>query len=231
MFDLEERLEQWRQRFTSMEALRGSDIEELEQHLRDSMAALTSNGLDAEEAFIIATRRVGAPGSVEREFAKVNGSHIWSQRVFWMAAGVLGYVVCGFAIAAIASLSQIFVVFTGGKGASVGFTAVAITCLGWMVVAAALYRRWNKPSPDRLLTRRSAGVIGSWVVLAAAVAFAMKVGMQVVFARLLPLSELGQAMMISAAANAMLPVLMPLALLIVMLTLQRRMRETPAVDL
>lgn len=230
MFDLDEQLEQWRKRFTGTEVMRSSDIEELEQHVRDSVAALTSNGLNAEEAFVIATYRVGTPGPVEREFAKVNGSHVWSQRVFWMAAGVLGYVVCGLAIRAIASLSQVIVSLAGGTGTPVGYTAVGITWLGWTVVAASLYRRRNEHSRKPLFTRLSAGVIGSCVAFAVTVATVMNFGSQAVLARLMPLSELGQAMTISTAADAMSTVLKPLVLLIVMLMIGRHIQETHAVD-
>jgi hypothetical protein len=230
MIDLEEQLEQWRKRLTSMQVMRSSDIEELEQHVRDSIATLTSIGLNAEEAFVIATYRVGAPGPVGREFAKVNGSHVWSQRVFWMAVGVLGYVVCGLVIGAIASLSQVIVLLAGGKGTAVGYTAVGITCVGWIAVAASLYRRRNEHSRRPRFTRLSAGVIGSFLAFAVVVATLMKFGSQWVLARLMPMSELGQAMMISTAATAMSTVLMPLVLLIMMLMIGRHMQETRAVD-
>lgn len=230
MFDLDEQLEQWRKRFTDTEGMRGSDIEELEQHVRDSVAALTSSGLNAEEAFVIATYRVGTPGPVEREFAKVNGSHVWFQRVFWMAAGALGYVVCGVAIRAIASVSQVIVWFAGGTGTPVGYTAVGISWLGWIVVAAWLYRRRNEHSRRPLFTRRSVGVIGSCMAFALIVATVMNFGSQAVLARLMPMSELGQAMTISSAATAMSTVLTPFVLLIVMLLIGRHLQETHAVD-
>ena len=68
MFDVEQQLEDWRTRFTRTEAMRGNDIEELEQHVRDSITTLMSKGLNAEEAFLIATRRVGFPAALDREF-------------------------------------------------------------------------------------------------------------------------------------------------------------------
>src|SRR4051812_32593541 len=89
MFQLEHELQEWTNHFCQMEAMRSSDIEELEQHVRDSIAVLTTKGLSEEEAFLIATHRVGQSGQVGREFGKVNGGHVWRQRVFWMIAGVL----------------------------------------------------------------------------------------------------------------------------------------------
>lgn len=229
MFDLEGQLRQWKKRFTSMDAMRSADIEELEQHVRDSMAALTSRGLDPEEAFVVATHRVGAPAAVEREFAKVNESHLWSQRVFWMAAGALGYTVGGLVIAALASVSQVAVSLAGARGTAAGFTAVGITCLGWIVLAAWLYPRRSAQSQSPPLTHLPARMIGSIVALAVVVATLMNVGSRLVLPTVMPITELTQAMLISNAATIMSTVLMPLALLIVMLMMGRRMRGTRAI--
>lgn len=230
MFDLEAQLEEWKKRFTSLEVMRSGDIEELEQHVRDSVAALTSLGLDPEEAFVLATYRVGAPELVGREFAKVNGSYLWSQRVFWMTAGALGYVVCGLVIGAMASVSQVMVSLAGGEGAAVGYTAVGITCLGWSVLAALMYRRLNEGSRSPWLTSCSARLIGSCVAFAVVLATFVKLGSQWVLPRLMPVPELGQALLISNAATLMSTVLMPAMLLIVALSVNRHMHETRAVD-
>lgn len=226
MFDLEKQLENWKARFTNMDAMRSADVEELEQHVRDSMAALTALGLDPEEAFVVATYRVGAPGAVEREFAKVNHSHLWSQRIFWMAAGALGYVVGGLVIGALASLSQVVVSFAGARGTAVGFTAVGITCLGWIVMAVWLYPRRQADSQRSQLENLSARMIGSFVALAVVVATLMNVSSRLVIPTMMPMTELGQAIFIANAATMMSPVLMPLALLIVMLMMGRRLRDT-----
>jgi hypothetical protein len=147
-----------------------------------------------------------------------------------MAAGALGYVVCGLVIGTIASLSQVIVSLAGGEGAAVGYTAVGITCLAWSVLAALLYRRRNEHSRRSPFTRLSAGLVGSFVAFAVAVASLMKLGSQLVLARLMPVPELGQAQMISNAASILSTVLLPLLLLIVMLLLARHIPETGGVD-
>lgn len=230
MFDLEQQLEGWKTRFAGLEAMRSGDIEELEQHVRDSMAALTSLGLNPEEAFVVATHRVGAPGPVGREFAIVNGSHVWSRRVFWMAAGALGYVVCGLVIGAIASIGQVIALLAGLRGAAVGYTAAGITGFGWSVLAVLVYRRWKGHSRSQGFAGLSAGVIGSLATLAIVVASVTKLGSQVVLPRLMPVPELGQALTISNAAAMVSTVLMPLVLLMVMLSLGRHMTGTGAAD-
>lgn len=228
MFDLEEQLRHWKKSFTRMDVMRSSDIEELEQHVRDSIATLTSRGLNQEEAFVLATHRVGAPGPLVREFAKVNGRHVWSQRVFWMTAGALGYIVCGLVIGAIASLSQVVVSLAGGSGAAVGYMAVGITCLGWVVLAALLYHRQTNDS--RMFTNVSAGVLGSAVAIAVVVASGMSFGSKVVLGRLMPVPDLAWAQLISNGASIMATALTPLVLLTVMLLLGRQLRDTREAD-
>lgn len=81
MFKLEHELQEWTKRIGEHAAIRNCDVEELQQHLRDSIVELTSKGLSEEEAFLIATRRVGRPDEVGQEFEKVNGNYIWTRRV------------------------------------------------------------------------------------------------------------------------------------------------------
>lgn len=228
MFDLEEQLQLWKRSFTSTQAMRTADIEELEHHVRDSMATLAALGLNPEEAFILATHRVGAPVRVAREFAKVNGSRLWYQQVGWMTAGALGYAICGLVISALASFSQVVALLAGGKGAAVGFAAVALTCMGWAVVAALLYRRPSEDSRTARLTDVSGGVLASVVALALVVGLLAKFGGQLVLGRLMPVSEIASAQLISNVAALMATVLMPLLLLIVVQRLRRQVRETSA---
>ena len=123
MFDLERQIQDWKAEFTSRPALRRADVEELEQHVRDALPPLISAGLSPAEAFLIATRRVGPSAAVEREFAKVNGTHLWSQRMFWIVLGALGLVVCRLMIGAAASVAQALAGLAGGSGSDMEGTA------------------------------------------------------------------------------------------------------------
>jgi hypothetical protein len=86
MFELDHAIEDWKHRFAQLDSVRGPDVEELEQHVRDSVVALTSKGLTEEEAFLIATRRVGAPSEVGREYEKVQPGYAWARRVLTLPA-------------------------------------------------------------------------------------------------------------------------------------------------
>ncbi|MGZ8445447.1 MAG: permease prefix domain 1-containing protein [Candidatus Binatia bacterium] len=78
---LEEQITQWRLYLSRRRAIHGPDVEELEGHLRDQMAVLTEAGLAAEEAFLIAVKRIGSLDALSREFARENSERLWKQLV------------------------------------------------------------------------------------------------------------------------------------------------------
>jgi hypothetical protein len=91
MFDLNQSLHDWQERLRQGEGCSQDNIDELEEHLREEMAGLAQVGLSSEEAFLLATRRLGGVDILKEEFAKVNTSFVWLNRLRWMAIGVLIY--------------------------------------------------------------------------------------------------------------------------------------------
>ncbi len=78
---LEEQIAQWREYLRRRQALHGSDVEELEGHLRDELAALIESGLSGEEAFLVAVKRMGSLDALSREFAREHSERLWKQLV------------------------------------------------------------------------------------------------------------------------------------------------------
>jgi hypothetical protein len=78
---LEEQIAQWREYLRRRQAFHGSDIEELEGHLRDQLTALTDAGLAGEEAFLVAVKRMGSLDALSREFAREHSERLWKQLV------------------------------------------------------------------------------------------------------------------------------------------------------
>ena len=78
---LEEQIAQWREYLRRRRAFHGSDIEELEGHLRDQLTALTEAGLAGEEAFLVAVKRMGSLDALSREFARAHSERLWKQLV------------------------------------------------------------------------------------------------------------------------------------------------------
>src|SRR5262245_36445392 len=78
---LEEQIAQWRLYLRRRQAIHAADVEELEGHLRDEMAVLTSAGLAQDEAFLIAVKRMGNLDELSREFAREHSERLWKQLV------------------------------------------------------------------------------------------------------------------------------------------------------
>jgi hypothetical protein len=116
-FDLNRAIQHWREDLAQSPAFHSDNLNELESHLRDSIAALRTRGLSADEAFIVATRRIGKGGLLEAEFAKVNAQTMWLDRILWMLIGVQ---VWGFISGAIGLLAQNALLF-GLRGAGYDF--------------------------------------------------------------------------------------------------------------
>ena len=79
--DVETRIAQWRAALARSSAVTEADADELEEHLRDRMGDLEARGLEPDEAFLIAVKRLGATDAVTAEFAREHGDRMWKQLV------------------------------------------------------------------------------------------------------------------------------------------------------
>lgn len=79
MEQMETQIAEWRA-FVGRE-LDARDVEELEDHLRDQLAELTESGLTADEAFLVAVKRMGKLDELSREFAREHSGRLWKQLV------------------------------------------------------------------------------------------------------------------------------------------------------
>ncbi|HJY33307.1 MAG TPA: permease prefix domain 1-containing protein, partial [Vicinamibacterales bacterium] len=78
---LEEQIAQWRTYLLRRQAIHRPDVEELEGHLRDQLAALTEAGLSGDEAFLVAVKRMGSLDALSLEFARAHSERLWKQLV------------------------------------------------------------------------------------------------------------------------------------------------------
>jgi hypothetical protein len=78
---LEDQITQWREYLRRRAAIHGSDIAELEDHLRSHVMALTGSGLAEDEAFLVAVKRMGSLDALSREFAREHSERLWKQLV------------------------------------------------------------------------------------------------------------------------------------------------------
>ncbi len=79
--DLEAQIAEWRAYMHRRRELHHTDAEELEDHLRSRVSELTEAGLRADEAFLIAVKRMGSLDELSREFAREHSERLWKQLV------------------------------------------------------------------------------------------------------------------------------------------------------
>jgi hypothetical protein len=79
--ELEAQFTQWREYVQRRPELQRSDADELEDHLRGSVDELVAVGLRADEAFLVAVKRMGSLDDLSREFAREHSERLWKQLV------------------------------------------------------------------------------------------------------------------------------------------------------
>src|SRR3989337_3906328 len=78
---LQSQIAEWRAYVSKAPAVSGRDVDELEAHLRDQIAELDAAGLTADEAFLVAVKRMGGIDTLSREFAREHSGRLWKQLV------------------------------------------------------------------------------------------------------------------------------------------------------
>jgi hypothetical protein len=78
---LEEQIDHWRSYLLRRQASHSVNVAELENHLREHLARLTEAGLAADEAFLIAVKRIGNLNALARDFARDHSDRLWKQPV------------------------------------------------------------------------------------------------------------------------------------------------------
>jgi hypothetical protein len=81
MDGLESQIAEWRAYVAKAPAVNGRDVDELEAHLQDQIAELDAAGLSADEAFLVAVKRMGDLDTLSREFAREHRGRLWKQLV------------------------------------------------------------------------------------------------------------------------------------------------------
>jgi hypothetical protein len=81
MESVESQIAEWRAYVANAPAVNGHDVDELEDHLRHQIAELNAVGLTADEAFLVAVKRMGDLDDLSREFAREHSGRLWKQLV------------------------------------------------------------------------------------------------------------------------------------------------------
>ncbi len=149
---LEHQIAQWRDYLRRRDAIHTADVEELEGHLRDQVAALEEAGLAGDEAFLVAVKRMGSLDALSREFAREHSERLWKQLVVapdssnesGRAVRVETVIVVGLAAAAALAIKapELFGYHFGGGSAHFAFYARNLSLFALPFLAG--YFAWKR---------------------------------------------------------------------------------------
>jgi hypothetical protein len=88
-FDLSIAIQNWSRELAAEPDLTPEVCRELETHLRDTVAELQRRGLNDQESFWLARKRIGQPKELREEFVKANPERVWRERMLWIFVGLL----------------------------------------------------------------------------------------------------------------------------------------------
>jgi hypothetical protein len=150
-FDLNQAVHCWRAALAEHSTTDDENLNELESHLRDSVATLQTRGLSAEEAFLIASRRLGRPEEIGPEFGKVNTGIIWRSRALWMLTGMLLLIVgrdlslmAAAAVTWLGSVTATNGIVLGWLGAATRVLTLGLIALLFWLLTTGKLSRWVK---------------------------------------------------------------------------------------
>lgn len=152
--ELESQFAQWRHYVRRRPELQESDAEELEDHLRGSVDELIGAGLRADEAFLVAVKRMGSLDDLSREFAREHSERLWKQLVLSGGAGdpatgtrsrrdLFAMVMCAGGAAASVKAPALFGV-SFDEGGAFYATNLGVLTLPWLAAFLAWRRRASR---------------------------------------------------------------------------------------
>ncbi len=166
---LERQIEQWRNFLRHRQAIHSVDVAELEDHLREQVAALIDGGLDDDEAFLVAVKRMGSLDALSREFAREHSDRLWKQLVMPsepgdLASGIGADTIAAFALAvAAALLVKLPALFGFGIDEHAGFYARNASLFVLPLLAG--YFAWKRPLDNVTIQRLAMAFIAAVFII------------------------------------------------------------------
>lgn len=230
MFNLEDSIRDWRKALSSEEACGASDLEELELHLREEIATLTETGLSGSEAFMVASRRLGAVRPLMQEFAKVNANAVFRKRLLWMSIGILGYMLAKYCSTGLAQGLGLLGIHAGLRAYSLGLliesTRLVLLFAGILTMTYFLKRHSSLPAlPQWLEPLRNKVLLLLGVALVDIALFLGPILYNVLAMRQVRAEELGKAALVGSYVNFFLPIVASFVLVILVIKLSPVVRR------
>lgn len=169
--ELEAQFAQWRHYVQRRPELQQSDAEELEDHLRGSVDGLIAVGLRADEAFLVAVKRMGGLDDLSREFAREHSERLWKQLVLTgetaspvsdarSRGDLLAMVICATGAAVSIKAPELFGLSLEEDAAFYG-PNVGLLALPWLAAFLAWRRRVGKALIGVLLALFALGAVAA----------------------------------------------------------------------
>lgn len=191
MFNLARNIEEWLAEVSHSGSVSAQNLAELESHLRDSIAGLTAKGLSDQEAFIVASRRLGAPEMLNAEFRKVNGSYVWRDRIIWMITGFVGGTALTTMFQGLSALSGATVASFGMGVGFASFVAIAAILICWSLLLLLIWKvaqRDHAIKQNRLVSLRLLALL----LAVGLIGFGLKAAGNVVHTRFASVGDYGE---------------------------------------
>jgi hypothetical protein len=169
--ELETQFAQWRHYVQLRPELQQSDAEELEDHLRGCVDELIAIGLRADEAFLVAVKRMGSLDDLSREFAREHSERLWKQLTLTgetdspvadarSRRDLLAMVICAAGAAASIKVPQLFGTSFEADGAFFG-TNFSLFALPWLAAFLAWRRQARRALIGVLLALFALGAVAA----------------------------------------------------------------------
>ncbi len=225
MFELENAVTDWRAGLKNAGSCTNADIEELETHLREQIDHLLRCELTEEEAFLIASRRLGDTSTLTHEFQKINGGSIFTRRLFWMVAGILTYLLTMSASSVVTQVCTTLASLGGMRGVSLVVVNIVAKFLSLGVALVLLYTFWRSRSAcaqsSRLIRSWPGKIVLVWFVALAMLLFtAIQILLPYITIRLLSIEEYGEMALALRFVQFPWPILVPIAMAILLISLR-----------
>ncbi|WP_149275091.1 hypothetical protein [Pareuzebyella sediminis] len=107
-FSIDKSINNWKHQLSKTANFTEDNINELESHLLDEIQELNKIGLNEEESFLVASKRIGTIEQLTFEYSKVNRKVYFRNRIFPFLTGILVFIAY-MAITDLATYTSIFI--------------------------------------------------------------------------------------------------------------------------
>jgi len=143
-FDLDQNVAHWKTSLFKSQKMANENIEELSDHLYSEIDTLREIGLDEEEAFLVARKRIGSVESIAAEFKKVNRQILFIHEITPYVKGILIYIAFSLFLNVFGNLSLLIGIRIGIDVSTVNTITFSILSLGILSLSYLLYDRFKK---------------------------------------------------------------------------------------